>query len=169
MRKNIILALAMAGLLSAPLSAAEESTHVQEVARLASDASVSVDQLCRAVYEAAQAEPQSADRILSTVFAARADAMSADELYKVLQTIMAAVPEVAQNFQREVQNYLNRGVHSEYGNTDLSSVTARIVQVVFQTNSFVQTVPVSRPDAAPGAHTPASDENLIPLPVSPQQ
>ncbi len=169
MRKNIILALAVAGLLSAPLSAAEESAHMQEVTRMAADPSVSIEQLCRAVYEAAQADPESADQLLATVFDARANTMSSKELYMVLQTVMAAVPEIAQNFQREVQNYLNRGVHSEYGATDLSSVTARVVQVVFQTSSFQQTVPAARPDETPGAHTPSSDENLIPTPVSPQQ
>lgn len=169
MRKNIILALAVAGLLSAPLSAAEESAHMQEVTRMAADPSVSIEQLCRAVYEAAQADPESADKLLATVFDARANTMSSNELYMVLQTVMAAVPEIAQNFQREVQNYLNRGVHSEYGAADLSSVTARVVQVVFQTSSFQQTVPAARPDETPGAHTPSSGENLIPTPVSPQQ
>ena len=50
MRKNIILALAVAGLLSAPLSAAEERAHMQEGTPMAADPSVSIVQLCRAVY-----------------------------------------------------------------------------------------------------------------------
>ncbi len=162
MKTKLMIAFLMAGCLAAPLSA--DNASVEEVARLAADPAMTIDQVCQAVYEAAQADPQSADRLLAVVIEAREGTLSDDELYKVLQAVMAAVPEVAENFQKEVRQYLTRGSHESFTHPDLSSLTARIVEIVFSSNSFLQNAPNGM---YPPAHSSSTEEVIAPPVVSP--
>lgn len=162
MKTKLMIAFLMAGCLAAPLSA--DNASVEEVARLAADSSKTIDQVCQAVYEAAQADPQSADKLLSAVIEAREGTISDDELYKVLQAVMAAVPEVAENFQREVRRYLGRGSQEGYAQTSFSALTARVVEIVFQNNNFLQSAPSGM---YPPANSSSTEEVIAPPVVSP--
>lgn len=140
MNKKVLMSLlAAAGCLSTALADPAVDEEEQELSKLAKDSSVSMNELSAAVYEAAKAHPEGADRFLKVVFDARSTTTSAAELGKALMAVLTAVPEVSQNFARVLQAQLN-GEVVPVAVTGSSDLTTRVVNVVYSNAGVVSQV-----------------------------
>lgn len=154
MRNKILISLLVAaGCLSTSFADTAIEEKAEELARLAADPSVSMDDLSAAVYDAARSHREGADLFLKIVLDARSLTTSAVELSKVVHAVLVAVPEVGQNFARALQAQMNNEVVPTVVTGAAGELTTRVVNVVFS-NTGVRNQLINQTAAEP-ALTPA--------------
>lgn len=160
MNKTVLMSLLVAaGCLSTSFADTAVKEKAEEISKLASDPSVSMSDLSKAVYEAAKANPEGSDLYLKIVFDARSATSSSVELNTAVQAVLAAVPEVAQNFAKAVQAQMNKEVLPVSMTGSSSDLTTRVVNVVFSNAGVLSQVVTQQPNEPAITPTP-----VLPVP-----
>lgn len=149
--------LVAVGCLSTSFADSAIDEKAEEISKLAADPAVSMNELSSAVYEAAKTHQEGADLFLKIVLDARSATTSSVELSKAVSAVLAAVPEVAQNFAMALQAQMNNNVVPTAMTGSSSDLTTRVVNVVFSNAGVVNQVVNQMP----------AEPTITPAPVLP--